>query len=218
MMYFTDITGLAGIALAIVTFSLRLPFFSRLQLTLKIALAVGIFIVLAMPFEGISAVEFVRGVTGDLSITTLVLLTLFLILPRPVSGGRAAMGAETLLYHRANPTPYRPPTKGKLLTLIVIAACALYPFALGLGTFDPYRLGFGNLWFIGGLLIVVLGAWFRQYTLIALSIALAVLAWSVGWYESTNLWNYLIDPWGSIYAIVALLKRSIVRMAGSRSK
>jgi hypothetical protein len=218
MMHFTDITGLAGVALAIVTFTLRLPFFARLHLKLKMGLAVALLVALAIPFGGLSAVEFMRGITGDLSVTTLVLLTLFLILPRPTSGGRADMGAETLLYHRANPTLYRPPAKGKLLTLIVIAAFALYPFALGLGTYDPYRLGFGSLWFISGLLILALAAWLQQYTLIALSLALAVLAWSVGWYESNNLWNYLIDPWVSVYAIFALLKRSVGRMAGTRSR
>ena len=101
--------------------------------------------------------------------------------------------------------------------LIVITALVLYPLALGISSFDPYRLGFGNLWFIVGLLIVALAAWFQQYTLIALSISLAVLAWSVGWYESNNLWNYLIDPWVSIYAIFALLKRGVGRLAGLRA-
>ncbi len=217
MMHFTDIAGLAGMALAIVAFTLRLPFFVRLQLVLKIALAVGVLIGVIIPFDDLSAVEFVRGVTGDLSVTTLVLLTLFLILPRPISGERAAMGSETLLYHRANPTHFHPPAKGKLLTLIVIAACALYPFALGLGTFDPYRMGFGNLWFISGLLLVTLAAWLRQYTLIALCISLAVLAWSVGWYESNNLWNYLIDPWVAIYALVVLVKNGIGFLSRSKS-
>ena len=217
MMHFTDITGLAGVGLAIVTLALRAPFFARLQRNLKIALAVGLVIVLAIPFEGLSAVEFVRGISGDLSITTLILLSLFLFLPRPVSGSRANMGAETLLYHRADHTPHRPPTKGKLLSLIVITALVLYPLALGVSSFDSYRLGFGNLWFITGLLIVALAAWFQQYILIAISISLAVLAWSVGWYESNNLWNYLIDPWVAIYALAALVKKSVGSVSRPKS-
>lgn len=211
MMHFTDITGLAGVALAIVTLALRVRFFARLQLKLKIGLAGGLFILAFIPFGGLSAAEFVRGILGDLSITSLVLLALFLVLPRPHSGGSTNIGAETLLYRRANLRPSRPPAKGRLLVLIVIAALALYPFALGASTFDPYRLGFGNLWFIAGLLVVVSAAWIRQYTLIALSISLAVLAWSVGWYESNNLWNYLIDPWVSVYALAALVKKTISR-------
>ena len=216
-MQFTDITGLAGVTLAIVTLALRLPFLRRLQFNLKIGLAVGLVIAIGIPFDGLSVAEFVRGITGDLSIATLELLALYLFLPRPVSGDRANMGAETLLYQRANSSSSRPPARGKLLILIVIAALLLYPLALGVGTFDPYRLGFGNLWFIAGLLIVALSAWFLQYTLIALSISLAVLAWGVGWYESNNLWNYLIDPWVSIYALVTLVKKvSFVPRAKSR--
>ena len=211
MMHFTDITGLAGVALGMVTLALRLRFLARLQLQLKIGMVGGLLILAVIPFGSLSAAEFVRGISGDLSVTSLILLALFLVLPRPHSGGRANMGAETLLYHRANIRPSRPPARGKLLMLTVIAALALYPFALGISTFDPYRLGFGNLWFIAGLLVVVLAAWMRQYTLIALSISLAVLAWSVGWYESNNLWNYLIDPWVSVYALAALLKKSISR-------
>ena len=217
MMHFTDITGLAGVSLAIVTLALRVPFFARLQLILKIVLAVGMVIVVAIPFDGLSVAEFVRGISGDLSITTLILLTLFLFLPRPISGSRANMGAETLLYHRADHTPSRPPTKGQLLSLIVITALVFYPLALGVSAFDPYRLGFGNLWFIAGLLIIALVASFQQYTLIALSISLAVLAWSVGWNESNNLWNYLIDPWVAIYALAALVKKGISSVSHSKS-
>ena len=218
MTHFTDITGLAGIALAIVTLAFRVSFFARLQVNLKIVLFFVIVIVVAMPIDGLSAVEFVRGILGDFSITTLVLLTLFLILPRPISGGRAEMGAETLLYHRANLRPSRPPARGKLLMLIVVTALLLYPLALGVSTYDPYRLGFGNLWFIAGLLIIALVASFQQYTLIALSISLAVLAWSVGWNESNNLWNYLIDPWVAIYALVALVKKGFSRTYRPKSR
>ena len=34
---------------------------------------------------------------------------------------------------------------------------------------------------------------------------LAVLAWAAGWYESGNLWDYLIDPMVAGYAVFALL-------------
>ena len=76
-----------------------------------------------------------------------------------------------------------------------------------IGMFDPYRLGFGDLWLISGLLFLALAAWAWQCMLIALSLSLAVLAWSIGWYESSNLWDYLLDPWISIYALAVLLKR-----------
>ena len=224
MMHLTDITGLAGVALAIVTLALRVPFFSRLQLILKIMLAAGLVVIVAIPFDGLSTVEFVRGISGDLSITTQVFLILAL-LPSPpgVTGdlhGFTVPSRMASCFTRGvegtRESPVIRTNKNRLMALVTLAALALYPFALGIGTFDPYRLGFGHLWFISGLLIAALVAWFRQYTLIAICVSLAVLAWSIDWYESNNLWNYLLDPWISIYALSAMVKQSFGSV--SRSK
>lgn len=194
MMHFTDITGLAGIAFAIAAFALRLPVAARLQAKQRAWLAGALVIAAVLPFGGLSVAEFVRGIAGDLSIITLALLSLAVL-------GKARIADDQKFY---------------LLTFVAIAALALYPFALGLGMFDPYRLGFGDLWFIAGLLLVALTAWLRLYTLIALSISLAVLAWSVGWYESNNLWDYLLDPWVSIYALSAMIRLGWVSLRGLR--
>ncbi len=191
MTHLTDITGLAGIAFAIVALTLNLPVAARLQPKLQAWLAGAIFVAVFIPLGGLSGAEYVRGIAGDLSIATLLLLGL--------SFNRKIEAQQ----------------KSGLLAFVAIAALALYPFALGLGMFDPYRLGFGNLWFITGLLLIALTAWIRQYTLIALSLSLAVLAWSIGWYESNNLWDYLLDPWVSVYALGALVKRG-VSMAAKR--
>jgi len=187
MMHFTDITGLAGIAFAVVALTLHLPIVARLRDQQRLWLAVALLISVVMPFGSLSVIEVVRGISGDLSITTLVLLTLGL------SGAGEIARKE----------------KHSLLIFTVIGACALYPFALGIGMFDTYRLGFCDLWFIVGLALLALAAWLRQHMLIASSVSLAVLAWSVGWYESSNLWDYLLDPWCSIYALGALAKSAV---------
>jgi len=44
---------------------------------------------------------------------------------------------------------------------------------------------------------------------VALCIALAVFAWDIGWYESNNLWDYLLDPLLSIYALNAVMRHSV---------
>ena len=200
MPHFTDISGLAGIALAIVAYALRLPVATRMPPRQQAWLAGALLVALAIPFGGLSAAELIRGITGDLSITTLVV-----VLALRGNGGTAnALSHEPLAgaaigHHE----------KYSLLAFVTITALALYPFALGVGMFDPYRLGFGNLWLIAGLLLVTLIAWIRHYTLVALSISLAVLAWSLGWYESNNLWDYLLDPWVSIYALSALVKHTV---------
>ena len=202
MMHLTDITGLAGISLAIAALALGLPVAARLQPKLQAWLSSAILVTANIPFGGMSGAEYVRGITGDLSIAALLLLAL------------------PMLGHRSNPlsqklTAIKHAEKYSLLAFVAIAALALYPCALGIGMFDPYRLGFGNLWLIAGLLFIALMAWARQHTLVALSLSLAVLCWSIGWYESNNLWDYLLDPWVSIYALAVLVKRG-VSMAGKQ--
>lgn len=198
MINFTDITGLGGSAIAIAAMAVRLPVVSRLQRPYLAALAALLAIAVLLPFGGLPLAAYVRGVTGDLSITSLLLLTL--ALARPLSGW----------------SPLDARARSVLLLFIVVAAAVLYPLALGTGFFDPYRLGYGSPWLLGGLLVVTLLAWWRRLPVIALAIALAVLAWGVGWYESTNLWDYLLDPLLAIYAIGVLLKQAVQALLRSR--
>lgn len=196
MMHFTDITGLAGIAFALA--ALIVPLVARIS-GRAVLLYIAVCMLLALlPFDGLSVAGYLRGLTGDLSIASLLLLTLALQRRMSDSNDEAA-------------------GRQGLLVLIALAALALYPMALGLGLFDSYRLGFGNGEFIAGLLFITLLAWIRKYTFIAFCISLAVLAWSIGWYESNNLWDYLIDPWGAIYAMAALVKRTFA-LSLSKSK
>jgi hypothetical protein len=55
------------------------------------------------------------------------------------------------------------------------------------------------------LLCVTLAAWWaRQYAVVFIVVA-AALAYLAGAYESRNLWDYLIDPLVSVYALIRLL-------------
>ena len=191
MINFTDITGLASSAVAMTAMVVRLPAVARLPRVHFALLACATAIAVLIPLGGLPLAAYVRGWIGDLSITSLVLLLIAIL--RPLCGCPSSdIEAKTALF-----------------ILIAFAALGLYPMALGIGYFDPYRLGYGNPWFMGGLLLVALAACFRQIPLAAFSIALAVLAWSIGWYESSNLWDYLLDPLLAIYATSALLKRSM---------
>lgn len=204
MMPFTDISGLAGVVFAIVVLTLRLPIAARLPAKKQVWLAGAILCVVSIPFGGLSVTEFARGLTGDLSMTTLLLLSL---------AGYGNRGSLALSGQGEEISWGLQGNKNTLFALIVIAALALYPFALGIGMFDPYRLGFGNLWFMAGLSVVAMAAWVRRDSMVVLSLSLAVLAWGVGWYESSNLWDYLLDPWVAIYALSALIKRGLSRVA-----
>jgi hypothetical protein len=192
----TDLTGLLGVTLAIVTLLARVPRVQALPLSRRIVALAAAVIVLSIPLWGVSAAGFVRGVTGDLSIATLVLLGLALV--RSLSG--VALAGEQ--------------NRNAMLKAVLIAGILFYPLALGLTMFDPYRLGYGYLWFM--LALLGLAAWssLRYSTLFALCIALAVAAWSAGWYESPNLWDYLLDPWLAVYALAAQMRRLFARWKG----
>jgi len=184
MLLNTDLAGLFGITLAIVTMFVRVRQVKSLPLPKRAGALAAAIVVLSIPLWGVSPAGFVRGMTGDLSITTLVLLALALV--RSLSG-RALLEEQE---------------RHATLKVILIVAALFYPLVLGLGMFDPYRMGYGNLWFMAALLGVAVWAGMRHSALLALCIALAVAAWSVGWYESPNLWDYLLDPWLAVYALV----------------
>ena len=191
MINFTDLTGLASVASATAACLLLLPGVTRLAKPHLARLLGAMFVLMLIPFHEMPLAAYVRGVTGDLSITTLILLWYALLQPWCV-----CIRADAK-HHFA------------LLILITLAALALYPMALGVGAFDPYRLGYGNAQFIAALLALALAAWFRKSTLIVLCIAFATLAWTAGWYESDNLWDYLLDPFVSIYALTTITIREM---------
>ena len=186
MPHLTDIAGLAGVASAIAASLLLLPGVGSLSKPRLAILLGAVFALSLIPLVDMPLAAYVRGATGDLSITTLTLLWCALLRPW------WNIGAVDKKHRQA------------LLILIVFAAAALYPFALGIGMFDTYRLGYGNSLFVAALLLIALAAWFLEYALVSLCIALATLAWSVGWYESDNLWDYLLDPFVVIYALCAI--------------
>ena len=145
------------------------------------------FVLTLIPFGGMPVAAYIRGMTGDLSITTLVLLWSALLRPW-------CDCVQAQARHRS-----------VLLVLIACTAPVFYPMALGATMFDPYRLGYGNPQFVAALLLLALLAWYLKSSLIALCIALATLAWTAGWYESGNLWDYLLDPFVSVYALTTFM-------------
>lgn len=191
---FTDLTGLAGLAsataagllLLLNTSAVLRERFTKPQLSMLLGI---IFVLMLAPFAGMPLAAYVRGMTGDLSITTLVLVWSALLRCR----------CDTAKGH----------DRFVLSILISLAAAVLYPMALGVSTYDPYRLGYGEPQFIAVLMLLALAAWFWRRSLIAACIAFAVLAWAIGWYESSNLWDYLLDPFVSVYALAVLMNCSV---------
>ena len=123
---------------------------------------------------------YVRAVTGDLSVVLTLLLWSSVLLPsRPV------------------------PIAFKLA--IVLVSLIFYPLALGLGMIDPYAWGYSSLGLFIGVLVLALVCGLAGWTKGVWIIALAVLAWAGHWHESTNLWDYVLDPLLAIWAVIALV-------------
>lgn len=191
---FTDFTGLIGSASIIASAALLLPSVKRLTKPRLAMLLGAIFVYAMLPINGMSLAAYLRGGIGDVSITTLLLL--LNVLAKPWSSCATLDNKNRFA----------------LFGLIALAALVLYPMALGIGAYDPYRLGYSNAPFVTAVLLIALAVWYWQIYWVALCIACATLAWSVGWYESNNLWDYLIDPFVAGYALVIVVSRSIRRV------
>lgn len=189
MMAWTDWTGLSGIALGLMVLLTQFSPVSRWMKQSPLAFVVAAYVLLMMPVAGLSLAGFVRGLVGDLSITSILLLG-------------AAMAS------RVNPSlVWDVKERQTVLLLVMLVALGLYPLALGWGGIDPYRYGFDSALFIGVLALMTGVALYRRLILLPLIFVLAVLAWRSGWYESTNLWDYLLDVPLVFYALGATLKR-----------
>jgi multisubunit Na+/H+ antiporter MnhF subunit len=174
--------GMASLAAVAIAIRLRrLPVRARYAVMLAAALAVFV------PIGDLPIAAYVRGVTGDLSAATLVLAGAACFTQLT---GRALIGGRD---------------KRALFWLLALAASFLYPFALGWTPFDPYALGFGSVGFITALLLIALACWWARLYLIVIVVVVATLAFLGGAYESRNLWDYLIDPLVSFYALAWLL-------------
>lgn len=123
---------------------------------------------------------YIRGVTGDLSVVTLLLVWSF-FLPA------------------AKPIPMA--FKG----VITLIALIFYPFALGFGMVDPYAWGYGSLVFFSGVLLFALIWGLLNWVKGVWIIAIAIIAWAIHWHESANLWDYLLDPFLVLWAGISLL-------------
>jgi hypothetical protein len=182
MLRSADLVGLAGSVVAIAAALLSLPGARRLHRA-RPAPAVAVALAAALlPLGGLPLAGYLRGVVGDLSVSTVVLLLLRL---RPPDRGREAPGERSRAALQA-----------------AAAACGLllYPMTLGLGPFDPYRLGYGDPWLLAALFALATLALHCRLHLPAVLLSLAVLAWAASLGESRNLWDYLLDPllaaWG----------------------
>jgi hypothetical protein len=122
---------------------------------------------------------YVRGVIGDLSVVTMLLLWTSLL-------------------------PGRKPAPLAFKLAIACIAIVFYPLALGFGMIDPYAWGYGSTLFLIAVLLFALVCGLANWSKGVWMIAIAILAWAAHWHESANLWDYLLDPFLAIWALIAV--------------
>ncbi len=122
---------------------------------------------------------YVRGVIGDLSVVSMLLLWTSLL-------------------------PGRKPAPLAFKLAIACIAIVFYPLALGFGMIDPYAWGYGSILFFIAVLLFAVVCGLANWSKGVWIIAIAILAWAAHWHESANLWDYLLDPFLAIWGLMAV--------------
>lgn len=157
-------------------FQMEIPFAARIALLLLLGNL--FFWPLGMSLE-LPLAAYVRGVTGELSIVTMLLLWTGLL-----------------------PSAKRTPWGFKVAVALI--AIAFYPLALGFGMLDPYAWGYGSLRLLIGVIAFALLCGLAGWTKGVWILSLAIIAWAGHWHESVNLWDYLLDPFLALWALFAI--------------
>lgn len=92
-----------------------------------------------------------------------------------------------------------------------LAGSILYPLSMGLGSFDPYALGWGwtALFPIVAVLTIFL-IW--KQNRVGFALLLSIVAYDLHCLESPNFWDYLIDPLYWLVGLAFLAKSALSRL------
>jgi len=153
------------------------------RVSVAILLSLGMFV----PVYGLTFAQWLRSVVGDLSVLSLVIFSNIL--------------AQRLF----NLKLLEASARNTLLAGVALVGVVFYPLALGVSAFDPYRLGYAPVLMSAVLSIFSIYAWLKINRLLAIILLLPLLAFNLHLLESSNLWDYLIDPILLIYALTQLL-------------
>lgn len=175
---------LGQVLLLAVLLTLLVGKFVRDSLRHKLVVAVLLVLCMLLPIYGLTVAQWLRSVVGDLSVLMLVLLVNILV-------------KRLFDFNVLNPA-----SRQYLLRGVVIVGVLFYPFALGVGPIDPYHFGYAPAVMGASLVLVSLVCWFTGKRDLAVVLLLPLLAFNLQLLESSNLWDYVLDPVLFTYALV----------------
>lgn len=162
-----------------------LGFFFRIfdKTITKVSVIISIFLVMLFPFKWLSIPlelplsGYIRGIVGDLSITTIILFF--------SQTFRLSMFKSPSLF----------------TYIIALIALLFYPFSMGFSMIDPYSWGYDSYSFFYSVAILSILFIFMKNLWMSFTISIAIIFWALEIHDSSNLWDYLIDPWLCFWAI-----------------
>jgi hypothetical protein len=180
---FTEISS--HLAFALLAF-LPLPV-RRLPVWARAAFLVGAALLSLVPYRGLSLATYLRSLTDDLAITTLMWL------------GWCALAKIRGI------APLPPRRHLQLALCFGLLALWLYPATLGLSIHDPYRLGYSPRLLLAAIFAISLLCWWGRHYFGTVLLAAATLSFVLELKPSNNYWDYLLDPLLGLYCVLAVL-------------
>jgi hypothetical protein len=153
-------------------------------------------LVLLIPIEGIAIARWIAGVSANFSIPSVCLLAV--VVWQRTSARQIFSVADW----------------GAAWTFGAVGGLVLYPLALGVGSLDPYTWG----WRISPLFVAngaITGWLIWKQNRFGIVLLLAALAFHLQLEESSNYWDYLLDPIYSLVSLVALAGRAGIASTSS---
>ena len=186
-----DLLTLVGIFLLIVAIIARLPF-SRLGVNKNYSyMLTGVLVIVSIiPIYSLSLFNVLYGVINFFSLPTVFLLLLYTL--------RA--------FDKSSTTFFKKERLSLAITTVMIGV-VLYPSATGFISFDIYGLGYSYIFLVPLMLLAVVYMVAKLINLMIL-VLLIWVSWLIGISQSPNGFDYLIDIWLFLWAIIYLLSYS----------
>lgn len=180
----------AGFTLACFAY-LLLPL-QRLSTAWRGAVLLGLWLIAYLPASGLPLCAYLRGITDDLAITSL--LWMAWAVQQRLRGGAACRVNEQ---------------RWQLAVCFSLMGLLLYPATLGLSDWDPYRLGYSPRPLLAAVGAIALCFWFWGNLFGAALLTAATALFLLGAKDSSNYWDYLVDPLLCLYCLLLLMRQTL---------